>query len=80
MQSGTIRTNLDPFGEHTDLELWSALKRAYLVPSDASIPKQGEAPAPSAGRFGLETQIDEDGSNLSVGGECSVGCLWSVLR
>lgn len=28
---GTIRSNLDPFSEHTDLELWSALRKADLV-------------------------------------------------
>ncbi|KAK6334206.1 hypothetical protein TWF696_002707 [Orbilia brochopaga] len=28
---GTIRSNLDPFGEHTDLELWDALRQSYLV-------------------------------------------------
>lgn len=28
---GTIRTNLDPFNEHSDLELWSALRKAYLI-------------------------------------------------
>jgi ATP-binding cassette, subfamily C (CFTR/MRP), member 1 len=28
---GTVRSNLDPFGEHTDLELWSALRQADLV-------------------------------------------------
>ena len=28
---GTVRTNLDPFDEHTDLELWDALRKASLV-------------------------------------------------
>ncbi|ETN38990.1 uncharacterized protein HMPREF1541_07032 [Cyphellophora europaea CBS 101466] len=28
---GTIRSNLDPFNEHSDLELWSALRKADLV-------------------------------------------------
>lgn len=28
---GTVRSNLDPFGEYTDLELWSALRKADLV-------------------------------------------------
>lgn len=32
---GTVRSNLDPFQEHTDLELWSALRQADLVPRDA---------------------------------------------
>ena len=28
---GTIRSNLDPFNEHTDIELWAALRKADLV-------------------------------------------------
>lgn len=28
---GSIRSNLDPFNEHTDLELWDALRQAHLV-------------------------------------------------
>ncbi|RAL13245.1 P-loop containing nucleoside triphosphate hydrolase protein [Aspergillus homomorphus CBS 101889] len=29
--SGTLRSNLDPFHEHTDLELYNALERVHLV-------------------------------------------------
>ena len=29
--SGTLRSNLDPFGLHDDAILWDALKRSYLV-------------------------------------------------
>jgi ATP-binding cassette subfamily C (CFTR/MRP) protein 1 len=29
---GTIRSNIDPFNKHTDLELWDALRQAQLVP------------------------------------------------
>ncbi|KAJ5570856.1 hypothetical protein N7535_004516 [Penicillium sp. DV-2018c] len=32
--SGTLRSNLDPFDEHTDLELFSALERVHLLPFD----------------------------------------------
>ncbi|KAK3359696.1 P-loop containing nucleoside triphosphate hydrolase protein [Lasiosphaeria hispida] len=32
---GTVRSNLDPFSEHTDLELWSALRQADLVSADS---------------------------------------------
>jgi len=28
--SGTVRSNLDPFNKHTDLELWEALEFAML--------------------------------------------------
>ncbi|EGN94459.1 hypothetical protein SERLA73DRAFT_114694 [Serpula lacrymans var. lacrymans S7.3] len=29
--SGTIRSNLDPFGEHTDRDCWDVLERCHLV-------------------------------------------------
>ena len=29
--SGTLRSNLDPFGLHDDARLWDALRRSYLV-------------------------------------------------
>ncbi|RMZ83004.1 hypothetical protein DV737_g1762, partial [Chaetothyriales sp. CBS 132003] len=28
---GTVRSNLDPFNEHNDLELWEALRKAHLI-------------------------------------------------
>ncbi|KAF9999988.1 hypothetical protein BGZ79_006427 [Entomortierella chlamydospora] len=31
--TGTIRSNLDPFGDHDDNELWEALRRVHLVGS-----------------------------------------------
>ena len=33
--TGTIRSNLDPFGDHVDSELWEALQRVHLVGSGA---------------------------------------------
>lgn len=30
--SGTIRSNLDPFGEHSDQECWDVLNRCHLTP------------------------------------------------
>ncbi|KAF9182238.1 hypothetical protein BGZ51_004856 [Haplosporangium sp. Z 767] len=32
--TGTIRSNLDPFNDHVDSELWEALQRVHLVNSD----------------------------------------------
>ncbi|KAI1636918.1 P-loop containing nucleoside triphosphate hydrolase protein [Biscogniauxia mediterranea] len=59
---GTVRSNLDPFGEHTDLELWSALRQADLVPADAA---QAEERDPS--RIHLDSAVEEDGLNFSLG-------------
>lgn len=36
---GTIRSNLDPFDEHSDLELWSALRKAYLISDNTLSPE-----------------------------------------
>jgi ABC-type multidrug transport system fused ATPase/permease subunit len=85
---GTVRSNLDPFGEHTDLELWSALRQADLVPADGGQHAQApgavansgahqnvEAVAPSndnsatanTGRIHLDSVVEEDGLNFSLG-------------
>ncbi|KAF4980857.1 hypothetical protein FZEAL_3231 [Fusarium zealandicum] len=63
---GTIRSNLDPFQEHTDLELWSALRQADLVPADTtSIEDARRMHDPS--RIHLDTSVEEDGLNFSLG-------------
>jgi len=46
---GTVRSNLDPFSEHTDLELWSALRQADLVSADGgAVPPSPTAASPPA--------------------------------
>ncbi|KAK8218735.1 ABC transporter [Phyllosticta capitalensis] len=57
---GTIRSNLDPFNEHSDLELWSALRQADLVGQDASIEDRSQ-------RMHLDSPVDEEGLNFSLG-------------
>ena len=72
--SGTLRSNLDPFNLHDDATLWDALKRSYLVEytyRDSMITKEeatshGGAHTPVS-RFGLDTIIEDEGGNLSVG-------------
>lgn len=58
---GTIRSNLDPFNEHTDLELWSALRQSDLVSDDASLDDK------SPGRIHLDGIVEEEGLNFSLG-------------
>ncbi|OLN82088.1 Oligomycin resistance ATP-dependent permease YOR1-like protein 1 [Colletotrichum chlorophyti] len=61
---GTVRSNLDPFSEHTDLELWSALRQADLVPADANLEDpRSKDPA----RIHLDSVVEEDGLNFSLG-------------
>jgi ABC-type multidrug transport system fused ATPase/permease subunit len=60
---GTVRSNLDPFNEHTDLELWSALRQADLVPADANMEDRKTDPS----RIHLDSVVEEDGLNFSLG-------------
>ena len=69
--SGTLRTNLDPFGLRDDATLNDALQRSYLVdsmgrPSTSESPRGSGAQTPVQ-RFSLDTLIDDEGSNLSQG-------------
>ena len=58
---GTIRSNLDPFNEHTDLELWSALRQSDLVDADANLDDKAH------GRIHLDGTVEEEGLNFSLG-------------
>lgn len=58
---GTVRSNLDPFNEHTDLELWSALRQSDLVHDDAAMEDK------SPGRIHLDGIVEEEGLNFSLG-------------
>lgn len=52
--SGTLRSNLDPFAEHTDEEMWECLTRCGLT--DAVDPAKG-----------LDMEVAESGENWSMG-------------
>lgn len=74
---GTVRSNLDPFNEHTDLALWSALRQADLVPSNSNSSGSGDDTGPDspaaaattkgASRIHLDSVVEEDGLNFSLG-------------
>lgn len=84
--NGTIRSNLDPFGEHNDATLWDALRRAYLV-DQASLSTDAKetavesgTPSTPASRFTLDLPIDDEGLNLSVGERSLVSLARAVVR
>ena len=58
---GTIRSNLDPFQEHTDLDLWSALRQADLVTDEQKVDDK------SPSRIHLDSVVEEEGLNFSLG-------------
>lgn len=61
--TGTIRTNLDPFGLFTDEEIFSALRRVHLIGADSSNrPSSTDTPAnePHAAASSTDTLQDPD--------------------
>ncbi|CAA0823750.1 ABC transporter C family member 2 [Striga hermonthica] len=66
--SGTIRFNLDPFGEHNDSDLWEALERAHLK----------DVLRRSA--LGLDAEVFEGGENFSVGQRQLLSLARALLR
>lgn len=73
--NGTIRSNLDPFSVYEDQRLWDALRRAWLVDRSSS----GEKGA-RASRFNLETKIEDEGANLSVGERSLVSLARALVK
>lgn len=53
--SGTIRSNLDPFGVYSDSHLWDSLERAHMHHAVSGM--EGK----------LDAEVSENGENLSVG-------------
>lgn len=62
---GSIRKNLDPFGERNDRQLWDALRRAGLIDADklATVIDQVE----NHHKFHLDQEVEDDGTNFSLG-------------
>ncbi|KAI1875694.1 uncharacterized protein JN550_001980 [Neoarthrinium moseri] len=75
--SGTVRSNLDPFDDHTDAELFDCLQRVHLVsendtspstPTPESATENGSVTKKNTNVFrDLSSTISEGGLNLSQG-------------
>jgi ABC-type multidrug transport system fused ATPase/permease subunit len=64
--SGTVRSNLDPFNNHTDAELFDSLARVHLVSEDETSPG---TPVPDIASYKKNTNIFRDlSSTISEGG------------
>ena len=60
--SGTLKSNIDPFGKHSDEEIANSLKKAHIW-DDIKEESSEEDPL----RRKLYSKIDEEGSNYSLG-------------
>ena len=64
--SGTVRSNVDPNGNHSDDDIWLALRKASLEEKVKGLPGQ------------LDHAVTEDGGNLSQG-QCQLVCISRAL-
>ncbi|KAG8878402.1 hypothetical protein FRB97_002483 [Tulasnella sp. 331] len=86
--SGTIRSNLDPFFQFEDAKLYDALRRSHLVtappsatrPSMESDEKEWGTKGPTPNRFTLDTPIEAEGANLSVGERSLLSLARALVR
>ncbi|XP_078177310.1 ABC transporter C family member 8-like isoform X1 [Carex rostrata] len=63
---GTVRTNLDPLGLHSDHEIWEVLEKCQLKSTISSLPTL------------LDSSVSDDGENWSAG-QRQLFCLGRVL-
>lgn len=52
---GTVRTNLDPLDQYSDLEIWEALEKTHIKEMVCQLPHS------------LHSEVTENGENFSVG-------------
>ncbi|KAI5461810.1 P-loop containing nucleoside triphosphate hydrolase protein [Mariannaea sp. PMI_226] len=77
---GTIRSNIDPYGQYTESELCAALREVYLTNGDRSPDRQNATDNFSQSHLDLDSVVEENGQNLSLGQRQLVAFSRALLR
>lgn len=92
---GTLRENLDPFGQHDDAMLYDALNASgfFSIKDLATNPQpsgsedangssevQNGAGSDKSGKIGLDTMVESGGTNFSLGQRQIIALARAIIR
>lgn len=77
---GTIRKNLDPFGEQSDEALWEVLWRAKIIAKAEIDSVKLQKDEADLHKFHLDQNVDTDGENFSLGEKQLIAFARALVR